>query len=392
MPFVMSDGKGQKIAIYSSCVDISYAQAEVLLMVEEIKKTHSDPFIVAFFDQMKAISVPRFLSAFEGSPSSRKRLEELQAEVKAKGFSFFAIKPFQGDFEQLIKDKALLQIGRCVDDLVDEVAEHRKQGDDSELPELIEDIYANPLHAGVHHDFKASISDEIWIQEAMAAIKRTTLDRWLRRLLLTLRFYLKGRPKVPLPHKNDRCPCGSSKKYGKCCGAGIDAADPEECKIGNHTYGAWEKIEAKWIRNCDRCFRIEEAPWCDESVFEGVKVFVMGCRACASRPTAEDIHKEIGRAIGWHTCGSCGKAFTLDKVVVEHEWADGKHSERWVATEIEHTEESVDLECKALWKGVFVHKDCFMKALPAWPHVAKPLGGREENTISREITPAQPAS
>jgi hypothetical protein len=256
--------------------------------------------------------------------------------------------------------------------------------------EFLQDIHANPLHAGVHQEFPATVMDFEWLSDASKAIRKFTPERWLRRLLAVLRFYFKGRPKVALPHNNDRCPCGSSRKYGKCCGRGVEHEDPEDCKLGKHDYSSWQKIEGKYVRSCERCYRVYDAPWFEESVFEGVKVTTIGCSACGQKPSADDIHKEIGRAITWHSCANCGKEFPLETMTLEHLWADGKHADRWVGTEMTHKEEAVDLQSVGLGKGIFLHKDCFMKAFPAWPKVARPLGKKaSEADIVREISPAK---
>lgn len=388
MPYVLLDGKGKKVGLYSSCADVIYAQAEILLMAEKVKLDYPDAFVVGFADSQVQMTVEHFLEPHKKFPEDLQKLEEFRSEIKAKGMHSFVVREFVDNIETFLKCKPDLQISRSIDTLVNQLADFRLGGDDGKLGEMVEDIFANPLHAGVHMDFPATVADEMWISDAAKSIRRITPERWLRRLLVVMRFYFKGKPKVELPHKNDRCPCGSSKKYGKCCGMGVEHEDPENCKLGKHEYSVWQKVEGKYVRSCERCYRVYDAPWFEESVFEGVKTTVIGCRACGQKPTADEVHKEIGTSIAWHTCAKCQKPFTLEALLLEHAWADGKHAGRWVATEIIHKEESVDLESKALGKGVFLHKDCFMKVVPAWPMVAKPLGDAVlKDEIRRDITP-----
>lgn len=390
MPYILQDGKGKKIGLYTSCVDITYAQAEVLLMAEKAKRDYPDAFIVGFADSQVQMTVARFLEAIKPHPADLKRVEELRTEIKTKGFQSFVVRSYFDKFEDFLKSKPLLQISRSLDSMVDQLTDFSRAGEKVELEEMAEDIFANPLHTGVHQDFRPTISDDTWISDAAKSIRRLTPERWLRRLITVLRFYFKGQPIVPLPNKNDRCPCGSSKKYGRCCGQGVENEDPEDCKLGKHEFSFWKKMEDRYVRSCDRCYRVYDAPWFEESIFEGVQVTVIGCRACNQKPAPDELHKAVGNALAWHTCGACGKPFTLETLMIEHLMEDGKHSDSWISTEMTHKEETADLESKALGKGIFIHKACFMKALPAWPAAAKALGEKAlSSDITRQISPAK---
>lgn len=381
MPNILQDGKGQKTVVYSLCADLSYAQAEVLLISEEIKKADPLAQIIGHAEQGSPMSVEKFAAAYSQNPKDWKRLEEIRAEVVSKGFESFIIKPYPDDLRKLLTQNPKIAVGRCLEELADAMIE-AKTAD----PDLIEDLYCNPLHAGVHCDFKATASEELWVKDAVQAIRRTSAERWIRRMLANLRFYFKGVPLTPLPNKNDRCPCNSTKKYGKCCGYGVEHEDPADCKLGLHQYTAWYRNNGKFVRSCERCFRVHEAPWTEETVFEGIKLTIVGCRACGNHPTPEDLHKEVGQALSWHACGCCGKNFTIESMLIEHEFSDGKHSDHWVATEVAHKEPALDLESKAFGKGIFVHKECFMKALPAWPKLSKPVYMNPKAEIARDIT------
>lgn len=376
MAYVLQDGKGKKIACYSSCLDITYAQAELLLMADQAKKDHPDCFIAGFCDTKMQLGVERFLEPHRATPDTMKKIEEYRAQIKEKGFRAFSLREYLGEMENIGKDGRIL-VGKAIDPIVTQMAQLKEDGQDVDVDSMVEDIYANPLHAGVCLEFKANVMDETWIGDAARSIKRTGTERWLRRMLNILRFYLKGRPLTPLPNKNDRCPCGSSRKYGKCCGQGIEHEDPEDCKLGKHQFTAWEKVDAKLIRSCRECFRVSEPPWFERTQVKGVNVLVIGCRACSARPRTEDIVAEIEDAMKWHTCPACMKPLAIESLTIEHLWEDGKHMEQWTATEVVGKEESADLqsvglESVGLARGVFLHKPCFLKALPGWPQVSKP--------------------
>lgn len=387
MPYVLNDGKGKKVALYSTCMDISYAQAEVLFMAEAVKRDYPDAFIVGFADAQVAMTVERFLEPHRKYAGEVEKIEQLRAKIKEKGISSLAVRYFDDALDTFLRSKPDIQISRSMDSFVNQLADFKLQGEVDDLGEMVEDIFANPLHTGVHRDFEATVPDELWIGDAAKSIRRITPEKWLRRLLTVLRFYFKGKPKIALPNKNDRCPCGSSKKYGKCCGQGVENEDPEDCKLGLHVLTMWKKTEGKYIRTCDRCYRVYEAPWFEEVNYDGVKVVIIGCRACGDKPTDEDFSREMADAGKWHTCGSCLKPFTLNHVLLEHMWTDGKHIGHWKATEIDTKEQTIDLESHTLAKGVFLHKECFMEALPGWPKSAKPSGSRTPvEEITRDIT------
>lgn len=388
MAYILNQGLGPKHIVYSLCSDISYAQAENVFLAEKIKKKDPSALIVGLFDKHPSFPVEKFIASYSTSPADLARVEEIRSEILSKGFDTFMVKPYGDGFDLFMKSNPKIDMSPCVSTLADQYMVARATGGNLDIAEVFEDIYANPLHAGIHIKYPATVVEEIWISDAVKAMRRTSQDRWLRRMLSLLRFYWKGSPLIPLPNKNDRCLCGSTKKYGKCCGYDVEPEDPEDCKLGRHQYSVWEEVSGKLIRTCNRCYRIHEAPWTDESVVDKIRILLVGCRACSSRPSVEEIQRELKSAADWHKCGSCGKEFILDRVLIEHEWADGKHANRWVATEIHHKEESVDLESKEIGKGVFLHKACFIKAMPAWPKVAKATANKGEPGISRDVTPA----
>lgn len=383
MAYVLADGKGKRIGVTSICEDITYAQAEVLFLAEKLKTESISPFIVGFPTAHPSMSTQRFLDAYKTTPKDLERLETIRAKIISDGFKSMVAREYVDEFDTFAKSKPDLQIGRSMEGLVDEIATFRVSGDKGDLEDLVEAAQANPLHAGIHIDFKAIVSDEVWVLDAAKAVRKHTPERWLRKLLSVLRFYFKGQPKVPLPHKNDRCPCDSSRKYGKCCGAGIEIEDPEDCKLGKHSYTEWRQTEDKYVRSCERCYRVYDAPWFDKSKIHGTEIVIIGCRACGARPSEEEIRRELGQADIWNSCGACGKSLGVSFMLLEHQFEDGKHLQRWMATEVVNKEEAVDVSSHGLGKMSFIHKDCFMKVFPQWPKVARPIATKAE--VSMEL-------
>jgi SEC-C motif len=383
MGYVLADGKGKKISIAAICEDITYAQAETLLIAERLKSESINPFIVGFPTSHMSLSVARFLDAYKTTPADLTRLEEIRAKILSQGFQSLIVRQYVDDFQTFSKSCSDVQMGRSMEGFVDEIAAFRRAGEERDIEDIVESIYANPLHAGVHLDFPATVSEDIWIADAAKSLRKTTPERWLRRMLSILRFYLKGQPKTLLPHKNDRCPCTSGRKYGKCCGAGVEIEDPEDCKLGKHTYTEWREVDSKYVRSCEHCFRVYDAPWFDKSKIKGTEIVIIGCRACSARPSEEEIRLEMGKADLWNSCGSCGKSLGVAFMLLEHQFSDGQHLQRWMSTEIVNKEESIDIASKSIGKMAFIHKECFMKALPKWPKVSRPISSKGD--ISMDI-------
>jgi SEC-C motif-containing protein len=378
MQYVLCDGKGKKIGITSICEDITYAQAEVLFFAEKLKNDPVLPFIVGFPTAHPSLSVARFLDSYMKTPEDMARLQTLRGKILAHGFQSLVVREYVDDFPTFSKSNPDIQIGRSMEGFVDEIAAFRRAGEEQNIEDIVEAIYANPLHAGTHMDFPATVSEEIWITDASKSIRKSTPERWLRRMLSTLRFYLKGQPKMPLPHKNDHCPCSSGKKYGKCCGAGVEVEDPEDCKFGKHVYTAWRQVEDKYVRSCEKCYRVYDAPWFDKSKVDGTEVVIVGCRACSARPSLEEIRVELKKADVWNSCGACGKHLGVAFMLLEHQFSDGKHLQKWMSTELVNKEESIDITSATMGKMTFIHKACFMKAFPQWPKVARPIASKDD--------------
>jgi hypothetical protein len=229
----------------------------------------------------------------------------------------------------------------------------------------LEESVANPLHAGIHPDFPASVNEEIWIQDAISSLKAMGADKWMRTMIKVLRDYLGGRPKEVVPNKNDRCPCKSGKKYGKCCGLGTLESDPEDCKLGRHTFGDWSAGNGgKFIRGCEKCLKIDEAPYGEEVLLgNGTKVILIGCRTCTKAPEPEDARKAVSECGSWLKCGLCGNPFKIDKAVCAHQVSeDGTHIPEWKLTYWNVSTKTVKCRYtkeKGEESAVLAHQDCW---------------------------------
>src|SRR4029077_11091438 len=139
MPYVLADGRGQKIGLYTTCLDISYAQAELLLMAERAKLDYPNAFIVGFADSQLQITVERFLEPHKKYPEAIAKLEELRAKIQAKGMDSFAVRYFDDDWQTFLKSKPILQIGRSIDSVVNQMVAFKAEGgEDQDVAEMVE--------------------------------------------------------------------------------------------------------------------------------------------------------------------------------------------------------------------------------------------------------------
>jgi uncharacterized protein YchJ len=229
-----------------------------------------------------------------------------------------------------------------------------------------QELLANPIHAGIHPDFPATVTDEAWITTATLSLKSIGTEKWLRMVIDGLRSYFGGRPKRTVPNKNDRCACQSGKKYGKCCGKGVLEEDPEDCKLGLHEYGDWSKSpNGKYIRGCERCMKVDEAPYAEDvTLHDGTAVTLIGCHVCTQAPTIEDAQAILAKVHAWMRCAGCDQVIALKSAICTHQLkSDGTHDAKWMFTSMT-TGDDME-ECKyGGGKLAMLHKTCFEKVAP----------------------------
>lgn len=85
---LLLDGREPGTAIYSSCNDVLYAQAEVLLKAENLQKSPETKGmkLYGFYDEVDDLPVIQFLDAYSGKIPDLHRLNELRALIAQKGW------------------------------------------------------------------------------------------------------------------------------------------------------------------------------------------------------------------------------------------------------------------------------------------------------------------
>lgn len=85
---LLLDGPAPGTAIYSSCNDVFYAQAEVLLKAEGLQKSPGTKGkkLYGYYDEVDDLPVDQFLEAYSGRPDDFRRLNELRVLILQKGW------------------------------------------------------------------------------------------------------------------------------------------------------------------------------------------------------------------------------------------------------------------------------------------------------------------
>src|SRR4051794_23183696 len=82
MAFLMKKGAGKTVALYSSCADESYCQAELLLLLE---RTPADARVLGFYDVDSSFPVSKFKASYKGREDELNRMLQ---RVKDGAFHF----------------------------------------------------------------------------------------------------------------------------------------------------------------------------------------------------------------------------------------------------------------------------------------------------------------
>lgn len=208
---------------------------------------------------------------------------------------------------------------------------------EKDMADLLEQYAYDPTKAGLG-DEPALISEDDWIRDASVLIKKHGPELYLRSMMEALRGDLGGIPLMTAKNKNDMCPCGSTKKFGKCCGVLLEDDDPNSCRAIGHEYGPWGKVkDSTWVHTCEKCPAVETAEGVLEIGCEGESVIVVPCRGCKAAPD-QDAAWEIYSRVKKTQCIACKQVPVIKLLSIEH-LKDGKHVGAWTESYLKWAEQ-----------------------------------------------------
>lgn len=201
------------------------------------------------------------------------------------------------------------------------------------------------------------MSEEQWITYALMLMNQESPMIYLRQMISTLRKKLGGTPLLSAANKNEPCPCGSTRKFGRCCGKLIEDGDPDSCRAAGHSYDPWGKVKDNvWVHVCNKCAAVETAEGVLEIGCDGENVIVVPCPACKAVPEHEDgwkIYMEVKK----RTCMSCKQPPKIELLTVEH-WKDEKHSATWEQCFLKYSDPAYTIGYPGLIGEFLVHTKC----------------------------------
>lgn len=94
MPYLLRQGKGKGVALYTRCEDVLLAKAELLLLKERIEKDsrYDGKPICGFLDVDATFSISEFKKGYRGDSAGYRRLMELRQVILANGWNYPEIK------------------------------------------------------------------------------------------------------------------------------------------------------------------------------------------------------------------------------------------------------------------------------------------------------------
>ena len=85
MPYLLRDGTIPGVALYSRCEDLSYAQAELFVMLDRVPPGKA---VFGFADKDPSYSVRHFLHSYRNLSGDRRRLKELRSRILFEGWPY----------------------------------------------------------------------------------------------------------------------------------------------------------------------------------------------------------------------------------------------------------------------------------------------------------------
>lgn len=94
MPYLLRQGKGKALAVYTRCEDVLLAKAELLLLKERTERDSrfDGRPIYGFFDVDPTFSISQFKKGYRGDSASYRRVMELRQIILTNGWNYPEIK------------------------------------------------------------------------------------------------------------------------------------------------------------------------------------------------------------------------------------------------------------------------------------------------------------
>ncbi len=90
MPYLLREGEGKGVALYTRCEDVLLAKAELLFLKERLEKDsrYDGKPIYGFLDVDQRLSISEFKRGYRGDSASYRRLMEFRQLILTDGWSY----------------------------------------------------------------------------------------------------------------------------------------------------------------------------------------------------------------------------------------------------------------------------------------------------------------
>ena len=99
MPYLLREGEGKGVALYSCCEDVLLAQAELLALVDQIPKEHEGKPVYGYLDVDPSLSISHFKRAYRGRSADYRRLMAKRDEILRNGWTYPMVEPDDDSLE-----------------------------------------------------------------------------------------------------------------------------------------------------------------------------------------------------------------------------------------------------------------------------------------------------
>lgn len=98
MPYLLREGKGKGLALYTRCEDVLLAKAELLLLKERFEQDSrwDGKPIYGFLDVDPSFTISEFKKGYRGDSASYRRLMELRQIILNGGWNYQEIEITRG--------------------------------------------------------------------------------------------------------------------------------------------------------------------------------------------------------------------------------------------------------------------------------------------------------
>ena len=88
MPYLLREGQGKGLALYTRCEDVLLVQAELPLLADELPAEHEVKPVSGFLDVDPTFTIVEFKRAYRGRGTAYRKLTAKRQEILSDGWTY----------------------------------------------------------------------------------------------------------------------------------------------------------------------------------------------------------------------------------------------------------------------------------------------------------------